>query len=211
MGFTDKTGYSSTGFVRLFLRSSGEGNSIISDSALYLDARNNTATGTHDNNASVWIDTADTANVFNADGCNWTESSLIIPADSSANGHTPEISQGTVELALKTSSVSYSDNIALVADDGTVVTDIAPYNADTQYHIAVTFADTVSVYVDGAKVKSNVDIASLRDTNGYIEFSIGIDGIEDTFEGEICSSRVYNRVLTDNEIRNNYLYDIKRY
>lgn len=207
MGFADKTGYSGSGFVRL----AGSSRDIISDPALYLDARNNTAAGTHDDNAATWTDTANTFNIFNVNGCNWTANSLVIPSDSLAYGHTPEISQGTVELVFKTGSMTYSSNIALIAEDGTVVTDIAPYSTDKRYYIAIAFADTVSVYVDGTKVQSDVDITKLKDINGNIEFSIGIDGTEDTFTGEICSSRVYNRALMANEIRNNYLYDIKRY
>lgn len=85
---------------------------------------------------------------------------------------------------------------------------------DTNWHcISVTFSSTggVSLYQDGVYVGNNANTANVNVDFTLVRYGAGGGGLADVHQGNIGICKLYNRVLTATEIRQNFNAARSRY
>lgn len=116
---------------------------------------------------------------------------------------------------------SYKDGINFITTSNDVYIDSYSSAADEIYEISVTCSEkNYEVYKNGEKVKSIVlsgssyDAVSDFECSDVLNSSIFLGNAETllkAYKGEIYNFKIYNKVLTDEQIKQNYEVDKSRY
>lgn len=206
---------------------------------VYLDAKNNTGTGSHDANASTWADLSGNNNNGTLHNCEWDGDSLYFDGSSSWVG-IGEINQSKISIdVLVKFAVQSSDEKDILTNFegggygillnypkiGCSVHSSGKYNTfrtndlvdDTIYHISMTYDGTaVKLYIDGGFYSQIEASGNITTPLSNTILALGANPYGNTvkggyFRGNIMSARVYNRALSADEVLENYQYDHSRY
>lgn len=146
--------------------------------------------------------------------------------DDYISGSNSQLPQGnsevTIEAVVKTSSdktgaifdfgsfsqfnrfcmLSFGGKLTFMGDGHGVVSDVQLYD-NKWHHLAITYKNNqIKIYVDGVLVKQDV-LYNLNIVGS--QFHIGASyrmGMDELFEGDIDEIRVWNRALSENELKN---------
>lgn len=98
--------------------------------------------------------------------------------------------------------LSFGGKLTFMGDGHGVVSDVQ-LNDNKWHHVAITYKNNqIKIYADGTLVKQDV-LYNLNITGS--QFHIGAsnrNGIDELFEGDIDEVRVWNRALSENELKN---------
>ncbi len=210
---------------------------VSSSLMLHYDGIDNNGVGSHSSIATVWKDlsgngkhaTANTQSITWEDDCVWLAGEfLTLPTDALGSGFTAK----TVEICMKKDD-STSHGIILCDKTGNSKIQIGYYHSADGFIVSedaspitnsaanVTQIHTYAFTYDGASI-SNIGYYVDGAAKGVSSTTNNWDGIDSTprigrrstgtdYYGKIYAIRVYSRILSNSEIKSNYLLDNIRF
>ncbi len=195
---------------------------------LFLDGQENTKSG-HDEKTRIWEDLSKNGNnkkLINFENIQWTDNSLIFDGidDYIEDFYISESNQMTFQIVLKYEQDGKYRNVYDKYTDRNPMLWIDPkayveFNKTYMYTIKEDYSNrimqfTTTVDADGSYIflnnrKINQNYGGISDINGRYQL-FNRQGRE-TFKGEVYCLRIYNKVLTNEEIKNSYQIDKYRF
>lgn len=207
---------------------------------LYYDAINNTGSE-HNNITTTWKDLSGKNNdgaltnmTINSVTTNWTDNYI------SFNGQNNYISvpysnsmalpNYTIEIVFNKEDIINEEKSVLISKEGEYTIElntdntisfgigsnneyyktIENINLNQNYHIAVTYESNIQkIYINGEFIGQNTVEGMVSQTQ--TDLTIGANNTNYPFKGKIYTTRIYDHVLTENEISQNYKIDKQKY
>ena len=195
---------------------------------LYVDGVNNTMKE-HSDNTDIWYDLSGNGNNLTLENVSWTEDSAVFSQSLAYTDNTVE--NVTVEMVIKEDSSKngpiyigqFGSNKHIMAyfDNNRIQFsyNVPFYQLTNNYvrnSISAIYKNTSDV-IDKCYINSKLGVITSSNENWVVNFAhyiqIGKYTSDDScrFAGEICAIRMYNRALTEEEIKHNYDIDKERF